>query len=182
MLLAALYGAYWYMIRCEGEWEGKPLEGQMQVELEAIENALRADVEFMSVTLGERNPEHYDALVRCADWVKERWESQGYVVKTTRHQAIVFPDEATPERPATMFLPGDQPKITCATCHDPHALTYPETEDTKVFSKQLRAWGEVDIPAGVTIDAGVSATCVNCHANKRDAQYKADFLAGKKTQ
>ncbi|MEE8174059.1 MAG: carboxypeptidase regulatory-like domain-containing protein [Dehalococcoidia bacterium] len=107
---------------------------------------------------------------------------QGYVVKTIRHQAIVFPDEATPERPATMFLPGDQPKITCATCHDPHALTYPETEDTKVFSKQLRAWGEVDTPAGVTIDAGVSATCVNCHANKRDAQYKADFLAGKKTR
>jgi len=82
VLLAALYGAYWYMIRCQGEWDGKPLEGQMQAELEAIENALRADVEFMSVTLGERNPEHYDALVRCADWVKERWEAQGYVVKT----------------------------------------------------------------------------------------------------
>ncbi len=112
---------------------------------------------------------------------------QGYVVMTIRGEEAVFPDKATLDQPANMLVAAQQPAIGCPTCHDPHKATFPEEEaledgGVKVFSKQLRAWGRVTIPAGVTIDAGISATCVNCHANKRDVQYQADFLAGKNSR
>jgi hypothetical protein len=38
------------------------------------------------------------------------------------------------------------------------------------------------MPNGVTVNAHDSAICVECHANKRDVQYKADYIAGKKTR
>ncbi len=112
---------------------------------------------------------------------------QGYVVNTIRGEEIIYPDAATPDEPANMLPLVAQPVIGCPTCHDPHAATFPEEEPledggVKVFSKQLRAWGEVDLPAGVAIDAGVSATCINCHRNKRDVAYHADFIAGKKSR
>lgn len=74
--------AYWYMVRCEGQWEGVPLEVPRRAELPAIAKALRNDVGYMSVTLGERNTEKYHALSQCASWIRESWESQGYAVKT----------------------------------------------------------------------------------------------------
>jgi hypothetical protein len=78
--LLALWGAYRYMVRCEGQWHGEPLEDAMVPERDAITKDLIADVEFMSVTIGERNPDHYKELARCADWVREKWKSQGYAV------------------------------------------------------------------------------------------------------
>ena len=80
--LAALLGfSYWYMVKCEGSWEGVPLEAGMERELSAIENVLRADVSFLSETLGPRNPAHYASLTAAAEWISERWKSQGYEVK-----------------------------------------------------------------------------------------------------
>jgi hypothetical protein len=82
VVLVALCGAYWFVVMCKGKWHGEALEQRRPEEVQAIERALRADVEYMSVTLGERNPAHYDALVKCGDWVKKRWQSQGYSVQT----------------------------------------------------------------------------------------------------
>jgi Zn-dependent M28 family amino/carboxypeptidase len=73
--------SYWYMVKCEGSWEGVPLEAGMESELGAIENILRADVSFLSETLGPRNPAHYASLTAAAEWIGERWKSQGYEVK-----------------------------------------------------------------------------------------------------
>ncbi len=107
---------------------------------------------------------------------------QGYVVETIRGEERIYPEDATPDKPANMLALGAQPLIGCPTCHDPHKATFPEQEtledgSIKVFSKQLRAWGDVPIPAGVTVDAGISATCVNCHHNKRDVEYMDNFVA-----
>ncbi|UCE67006.1 MAG: hypothetical protein JSU85_03065, partial [Candidatus Zixiibacteriota bacterium] len=55
--------SYWYMVRCEGDWEGVPMETGMEHELVEIENTLRADVSFLSETLGPRNPSHYASLI-----------------------------------------------------------------------------------------------------------------------
>ncbi len=112
---------------------------------------------------------------------------QGYVVHTINGEEITYPDTATPDKPANMLALAAQPVIACPTCHDPHSATFPEEEkqedgSIKVFSKQLRAWGNVDLPAGVTVDASVSATCVNCHHNKRDVAYHADFIASKQSR
>lgn len=73
--------SYWYMIRCEGQWDGVPLEVLRSSELPAIEKTLRDDVTYMSVILGERNPENHEALSRCAEWLQHRWESLGYEVR-----------------------------------------------------------------------------------------------------
>jgi len=73
--------AYWYMVGCEGSWAGVPLEDGMESQLVVFENDLRADVSYLSETLGPRNPVHHASLVAAADWIEERWESQGYAVK-----------------------------------------------------------------------------------------------------
>ncbi|UCE67289.1 MAG: M28 family peptidase [Candidatus Zixiibacteriota bacterium] len=73
--------SYWYMVRCEGDWEGVPMEAGMERELAEIENTLRADVSFLSETLGPRNPSHYASLIAASEWISERWNSQGYEVK-----------------------------------------------------------------------------------------------------
>jgi len=72
---------YWYMVKCEGGWEGVPLEAGMEQELGGIENILRDDVSFLSETLGPRNPAHYASLNAAVEWINERWQSQGYEVK-----------------------------------------------------------------------------------------------------
>jgi len=103
----------------------------------------------------------------------------GYVVAKVKGQQPVFPSQATPIKPANLAVPGDEPTIACATCHDPHQATNP---DEKGASAQLRQVGDVKIPVGATIKAGMGATCVSCHGNNRDAQYKADYAAGKKVR
>jgi hypothetical protein len=82
VVLLFLGFAHWYMIKCEGSWEGAPLEVGMENELDEIAALLRADVSYLSETLGPRNPVHYQSLTRAAQWITERWRSQGYEVRT----------------------------------------------------------------------------------------------------
>ncbi len=82
IVIAAFLGfSYWYMVKCEGSWEGLPLESGMEQELGVIEDILHDDVSFLSETLGPRNPVHYASLSAAAEWISERWRSQGYDVK-----------------------------------------------------------------------------------------------------
>jgi hypothetical protein len=80
-IIAFLIFSYWYMVECEGKWEGVPLEAGMEQELGVIENILRADVSYLSETLGPRNPTHYESLAASAEWISDRWRSQGYEVR-----------------------------------------------------------------------------------------------------
>jgi len=73
--------SYWYTMMCEGKWNGVPLEAGMESDLDTIENVLRADISFLSETLGPRHPAQYASLAAAAEWIGERWESQGYEVK-----------------------------------------------------------------------------------------------------
>ncbi|NTW50419.1 MAG: hypothetical protein HGB19_11955 [Chlorobiales bacterium] len=71
------------MFRCEGDWQGTPLEKQGKLDLEIIKKELQSDVAYLQA-LGPRNSENetaYIQLGKCAEWVKQRWESQGYTVK-----------------------------------------------------------------------------------------------------
>ncbi|MEW6034854.1 MAG: carboxypeptidase-like regulatory domain-containing protein, partial [Chloroflexota bacterium] len=107
---------------------------------------------------------------------------QGFVEVKIRGKAPVFPDMATPDEPANLAEPSQQPPVACATCHDPHAFNEPHAGRYGMASNQLRLSGSVTMPSGVTVDAEESALCVTCHANKRDLAYKADYIAGKKTR
>lgn len=99
---------------------------------------------------------------------------QGFVLATIRGEELVYPGDEEAEGPVNMLAPEEQPPIICQACHDPHDATNPH---------QLRmAPVAVEIPAGVMVDADISATCVACHANKRDVEYKAAFLAGEKSR
>lgn len=82
LFLAFLYFSYWYMVKCEGKWEGLPLERQENVDLSNIRKELESDIYYMSVKLGPRNAFSYERLQKCAEWIKKRWESQGYTVKS----------------------------------------------------------------------------------------------------
>ena len=81
LILVFLGLSYWYMLECEGDWEGVPKEESMEPGLAEIENILRTDVSYLSETLGPRNPAHYASLVAASEWINERWASQGYAVK-----------------------------------------------------------------------------------------------------
>jgi len=75
--------SYWYMMKCEGNWKGEPLEKQMKAELSEIKKGMESDIEYLQ-KLGPRNSENdtsYKQLRHCEAWIKQRWESQGYVVK-----------------------------------------------------------------------------------------------------
>ena len=75
--------SYWYMLKCEGRWEGEPLERRMKAELSKIKNGMESDIEYLQ-KLGPRNSENeknYNQLRLCEEWIRQRWESQGYVVK-----------------------------------------------------------------------------------------------------
>lgn len=83
LLILLLIFSYWYMIKCEGSWEGEPLEKKMRADLEEIKKAMQADVAYLQ-SLGPRNSEseeNYRHLRQCEEWIKQRWESQGYAVK-----------------------------------------------------------------------------------------------------
>ena len=73
--------SYWYMMLCEGIWNGAPLEAGMKGQMGTIEDSLRADVSYLSETIGPRNPVHHDALCAAERWIIERWQAQGYAVQ-----------------------------------------------------------------------------------------------------
>jgi hypothetical protein len=110
--------------------------------------------------------------------------AQGFVVQTIEGKAGIYPDEATAQETATLPAPGEMSAITCVACHDPHQATNPTTGGYggTMKSYQLRTWGEVTLPVGVSVDAEESAICVTCHNGKRDADYLAAFIAGNKNR
>jgi len=83
LFVAFLFFGYWYMVKCEGNWRGEPLEKKMKTELIEIKKSMESDIEYLQ-SLGPRNSENdksYKQLVQCEEWIRQRWESQGYVVK-----------------------------------------------------------------------------------------------------
>jgi len=81
--VAFLFFSYWYMMECEGNWRGEPLEKKMRTELVEIKKSIESDIEYLQ-NLGPRNSENetnYKQLRQCEEWIRQRWESQGYVVK-----------------------------------------------------------------------------------------------------
>jgi hypothetical protein len=82
LLVIFLFFSYWYMVKCEGSWNGVPLERQGDSDLGNIRKELESDIYHMAVRLGPRNAFSYERLQKCAEWIKKRWESQGYAVKS----------------------------------------------------------------------------------------------------
>ncbi len=82
LLVIFFFFSYWYFIKCEGRWNGVPLERQKNLDLGNIRKELESDIYYMSVRLGPRNTFSYEQLQKCAEWIKKRWESQGYAVKS----------------------------------------------------------------------------------------------------
>jgi hypothetical protein len=83
LFVAFLLFSYWYMLKCEGNWHGDPLEKNMKIELSEIKKSMQSDIEYLQ-NLGPRNSENdtsYKQLRQCEEWIKQRWESQGYIVK-----------------------------------------------------------------------------------------------------
>lgn len=83
LFVAFLFFSYWYMMECKGNWRGDPMEKKMKTELIGIKKSMQSDIEYLQ-NLGPRNSENgtsYKQLRQCEEWVKQRWESQGYVVK-----------------------------------------------------------------------------------------------------
>ena len=83
LFVAFLFFSYWYMIKCQGNWYGEPLEKQMKSDLMEIKKSLESDIDYIQ-RLGPRNSENdmnYKQLRQCEEWIRQRWESQGYVVK-----------------------------------------------------------------------------------------------------
>jgi mono/diheme cytochrome c family protein len=107
---------------------------------------------------------------------------QGFVVGVDHGQALVFPNDASPESPANMFEAGNAQPIGCVTCHDPHKFTHPYDGGSAMKSDQLRFEGEMEAHQGFVVDAEKAAACIYCHSNKRDASYFTDYLAGNKSR
>jgi hypothetical protein len=83
LTIAFLFLSYWYMVKCEGNWRKEPLEKKMKMELIEIKKSMESDIEYLQ-SLGPRNSENdasYKQLRQCEEWIKQKWESQGYVVK-----------------------------------------------------------------------------------------------------
>jgi len=73
--------ACWYMTRCKGEWQGVPLE--RNVDLVEIRKNLESDIDYLQ-RMGPRNSINemtYRQLRQCEDWITQRWESDGYAVR-----------------------------------------------------------------------------------------------------
>ncbi len=83
LFVAFLFFSYWYMMECDGNWHGEPLETKMKMELIEIKKSMESDIEYLQ-KLGPRNSENdesYKQLRQCEEWIRQKWESQGYVVK-----------------------------------------------------------------------------------------------------
>lgn len=74
--------SFWYMIMGEGHWEGVPVEASLEPRLGQMADSLRADVAYLSQTIGPRNPVHYASLSAARSWIKAKWETQGYEVRS----------------------------------------------------------------------------------------------------
>jgi len=83
LFIVFLFFSYWYMMKCEGNWKGEPLEKQMKAELSKMKKGMELDIEYLQ-KLGPRNSENdtsYKQLRQSEEWIREKWESQGYTVK-----------------------------------------------------------------------------------------------------
>jgi hypothetical protein len=83
LFIAFLFLSYWYMMKCEGNWRGDPLEKKMKMEFIEIKKGMESDIEYLQI-LGPRNSENdasYKQLRKCEEWIRQRWESQGFTVK-----------------------------------------------------------------------------------------------------
>jgi hypothetical protein len=83
LFIVFLFFSYWYMLKCTGNWRGEPLEKKMKTKLIEIKKSMESDIEYLQ-NFGPRNSENetnYKQLRYCEEWIKQRWESQGYAVK-----------------------------------------------------------------------------------------------------
>jgi len=83
LLLVFLFFSYWYLIECEGNWSGEPLEKNGKFNLTKIQGELESDLAFIQ-GLGPRNSmsdNNYVQLLKCETWIEQRWKSQGYAVR-----------------------------------------------------------------------------------------------------
>jgi hypothetical protein len=80
LILALLYYGSWYMTQCSAEWEGTTIEEKKNIDLAEIQNELISDVKFLSETIGPRNFIYYDQLNLCREWIKNKWQTQGFEV------------------------------------------------------------------------------------------------------
>ena len=84
LFIGFLCTSLWTMVKCEGMWHGDPIEKQKTGDLIEIRKGLEKDVAYMQ-GLGPRNSENgeaYEKLRQCEAWIRQRWQSQGYPVKT----------------------------------------------------------------------------------------------------
>jgi len=82
-VLGVLVFAFWYLVKCDGAWEGTLIEAKGLADLSAIRKRLAADVAYAQ-SLGPRNSENekaYAQLQTCAEWIVQQWQAQGYVVR-----------------------------------------------------------------------------------------------------
>lgn len=101
---------------------------------------------------------------------------QGFVVSKIQDKPIVFPDQAFPGHPATVFEKGMTQGIGCVTCHDPHLGTGKKSAQLRLESASFTA------PMGFAVTAAESAACKKCHIDKRDTTYYQQFLTGGQTR
>jgi hypothetical protein len=83
LLAGFLSFSYWYMVRCVARWNGEPIEKQKRSELIEIRERLQKDVGYLQ-SLGPRNSvneKSYAKLRQSEEWIRQRWQSQGYSVK-----------------------------------------------------------------------------------------------------
>ena len=83
VVLSLFLFCYWYMVKCGEKAHGDPLESRKSAELVGIKKALETDVAYLQ-NLGPRNSvnsETYAKLLECEGWIKQRWQSLGYLVK-----------------------------------------------------------------------------------------------------
>ena len=106
LVAVSLGMAHWYMLECEGSWDGPVLEDSIKERVAALEEHIRADVSYLADTIGPRNPPHHEALERTSRWIVERWRAQGYRVgeqrflvegKSCRNLEIEIPGRLRPD-------------------------------------------------------------------------------------
>ncbi len=103
----------------------------------------------------------------------------GYVAEWVKGGTSVMGDGAVPGKTVANVPSAEQQSgISCATCHDPHAMTDKHEGANGTASNQLRITGTVKAPMGWSVDAGLAATCVRCHADNRTPQNLKDWVAG----
>jgi len=84
LFMGFLCFSYWYIVKCVGRWNGEPMEKQRISELVEIKEGLQRDVGYLQ-SLGPRNTLNetsYAKLRQCEEWIRQRWQSQGYSVKS----------------------------------------------------------------------------------------------------